>query len=206
MDTIGIDHGDLKDEALCLLAADGALWAEEELVSRYGRIVRMCARPLFLAGGDSEDLIQEGMLGLLAAIRRFDGGRDASFRTYAEICIRNRLRSAVKAARRVKHTPLNESVSFETPLFDGSSIHLFPSEESPEDLLISREEFKERLDSLRTRLSGFETEVLPHYLEGLTCGEIVQRVGRTPKSVDNAVQRIRQKLARQISSGASSES
>ena len=83
------DFQSLPDEEICLLAGAGNAAAEEELVRRYGRLVRACARPLFLAGGDSEDLFQEGMLGLLTAIRSFEGGRDASFRTFAEICIRH---------------------------------------------------------------------------------------------------------------------
>ena len=135
-----------SDEVLCAASARGDSRAEGELVSRYGWLVRACARPLFLAGGDGEALIQEGMLGLLTAIRRFDSGRDASFRTFAEVCIRSRLRTAVRAAQGGKHAPLNHSVSFEPPLFDGTNAHLFSSAESPEDVIIGREELKERLD------------------------------------------------------------
>lgn len=108
------------DEALCTLAASGDRIAEEALVMRYHRLVRICARPYFLAGGDSEDLIQEGMVGLLAAIREYDSGKAASFRTFAEVCIKNRLISVIKAAARDKHIPLNNYVSFETPLFSGN--------------------------------------------------------------------------------------
>lgn len=200
------DFSSLSDEALCFQSVSGMPQAEEELVKRYGRLVRMFARPLFLAGGDSEDLIQEGMLGLLTAIRSFDAGKSASFRTYAEICIRSRLVTAVRAAQRDKHLPLNHSVSFETPLFDGTSAYLFSSEESPEDVVISREDLQERLDALKGQLSGFEAEILSYYLGGLSCAEIASRVRRTTKSVDNAVQRIRRKMARQFSTGVSSES
>ena len=169
-------------------------------------MVRACARPLFLAGGDSEDLIQEGMLGLLTAIRGFDPQRDTLFRTYAEICIRSRLYTAIRAAQGGKHAPLNHSVSFEPPLFDGSNAHLFSSVESPEDVIIGREELKERLDALKGQLSELEGNILPLYLNGLSCGEIARQVGRPPKSVDNAIQRIRRKVAQQFSSGVSSES
>ncbi len=200
------DFQALPDGELCRRAACGEPRAEEELVSRYGRLVRVCARPLFLAGGDSEDLIQEGMLGLLSAIRSYDAGRPASFRTYAEICIRSRLATAVRAAQRDKHLPLNHSVSFETPLFDGTSAYLFSSEESPEDVIIGREALQERLDALRDQLSDFESEILSYYLGGLSCVEIARRVGRPPKSVDNAVQRIRRKMAQLPNSGVSSES
>jgi len=194
------------DEVLCSRAARGDPDAESELVHRYGQLVRACARPLFLTGGDSEDLIQEGMLGLLTAIRRFDPSRDAAFRTYAEICVRSRLLTAIRAAQGGKHAPLNQSVSFEPPLFDGPNAYLFSSAESPEDVIICREELKERLDALKGQLSELEAQILTPYLNGLSCGEIAQRVGRSQKSVDNAIQRIRRKVARLVSSGVSSES
>lgn len=196
----------LSDEVLCRAAAEGDSDAETELVSRYGQLVRACARPLFLAGGDSEDLIQEGMLGLLTAIRGFDPSRDAAFRTYAEICIRSRLFTAVRAAQGGKHAPLNHSVSFESPLFDGTNAHLFSSTESPEDVIIDREELKERLDALKGQLSELEARILTPYLNGLSCGEIALQLGRPQKTVDNAIQRIRRKVAKQFSNGASSES
>ena len=95
--------------------------ADQNLAVRYHRLVRICARPYFLAGGDSEDLIQEGMMGLLSAIREFAPEKGSSFRTYAETCIRNRILSAIRAAARDKHNPLNHYVSYETPLFDGNT-------------------------------------------------------------------------------------
>ena len=100
-----IEYAELEDSALQKLAADGDSYAEEELVSRYMRLVRICARPLFLAGGESEDLIQEGMFGLLSAVRQYNNEHNASFKTFAEWCIRNRLRSAVKSASSLKHDP-----------------------------------------------------------------------------------------------------
>ena len=196
----------LSDEELCQQISNGCREAEDELVLRYGQLVRACARPLFLAGGDSEDLIQEGMLGLLTAIRGFDLRRDTAFRTYAEICIRSRLITAVRAAQGGKHSPLNHSISFEPPLFDGTNARLFSIVESPEDVIIGREELKERLDALKGQLSELEGNILPLYLNGLSCGEIARQVGRPPKSVDNAIQRIRRKVAQQFSSGVSSES
>ena len=196
MDLVQSQTQSYSDESLCRLAASGDPLAETELVGRYTRLVRVCARPLFLAGGDSEDLIQ-------AAIRGFQSGKETSFRTYAEICVRSRLYAAVRAAQRDKHFPLNHSVSFETPLFDGTSAHLFSSEESPEDVVIGREELRERLDALKGQLSA---EILSYYLGGLSCAEIASQVGRSTKSVDNAVQRIRRKVARQLSSGDLSKS
>lgn len=176
-----------SDEALCAAAAQGDRVAEETLVTRYLRLVRSCARPYFLVGGDSEDLIQEAMFGLLKAIREFDPGRDASFRTFAEVCIRNRIRSAVTAAARDKHAPLNHSVPFEPPMLTGS-------EHSPEELFISREEERERLAEVNRCLSPLERQILSFYLQGYSYREIGAQVGRTAKSVDNAVQRIRRKV------------
>ena len=194
------------DEALCSLAASGDRIAEEALVMRYNRLVRVCARPYFLAGGDSEDLIQEGMVGLLNAIREYDPGKGSSFRTYAETCIRNRILSAIRAAARDKHTPLNHYVSYETPLLDGNtdSYPLSASrqpQQNPEDMLISREERRERLWTLKGQLSGFEAQILDLYLRGLSYVEIASEVDRSPKAVDNAVQRIRRKVAQHLSSG-----
>ena len=192
-----------SDEVLCALAAAGDRIAEETLVMRYGRLVRMCARPFFLAGGDSEDLIQEGMFGLLKAIREFTPDRDASFRTFAEVCIRNRVRSAIAAASRGKHTPLNESISLEHDIDNGVPSN---SQYGPEELLIGREEYLERIESLKVQLSGFESTVLASYLRGLSYQEIADQLQRPRKSVDNAVQRIRRKVAQHFSSGVISES
>lgn len=202
---------EITDEALCLQAASGDRVAEEALVVRYNRLVRICARPYFLAGGDSEDLIQEGMVGLLNAVRVYDPAKEASFRTYAEVCIRNRLLSAIKAASRDKHTPLNNYVSFETPLFDRSADHYAygtdpQRQEDPEAIMIGREEFRELMGVLKGQLSGFEAEILGLYLNGSSYSEIAAEVNRSPKSVDNAVQRIRRKLAQHFQSGDISES
>lgn len=176
-----------SDEKLCALAATGCRDAEEELVKRYLRPVRVCARPYFLAGGDSEDLIQEAMFGLLKAIREFDPGRDARFKTFAEVCIRNRIRSAITNATRSKYAPLNDSVPFEPPML-GVGLSL-------EEQYISREEDAELLANLEQRLSQLERKVLVFFLLGLSYQEISEQVGRSIKSVDNAVQRIRRKIA-----------
>ena len=211
MDRISYIDSTSSDEALCESAASGNRIAEEVLVMRYNRLVRICARPYFLAGGDSEDLIQEGMFGLISAIRSYQPEKAASFRTFAEVCIKSRLISAVKSASSGKHTPLNSYISFETPSFDGIA-DFVPSmanglpQKNPEDLLISREELQEHLDTAKGQLSGFEANVLSYYLEGFSYQEIASQVNRSPKSVDNAVQRIRRKLAQHFSSGEVSES
>ena len=192
------------DEVLCQLAAQGSRQAEEVLVTRYNRLVRTCARPFFLIGGDSEDLTQEGMVGLIKAVREYDAGKEASFRTFAEICIRNRLYSVLRSAARDKHAALNQSVPLDTPFFDSNSYtsgtsHL--AQRNPEDFLIDREHTAALLTGVRKQLSEFEAKILGYYLDGLSCREIAQAVGKPPKSVDNAVQRIRRKVAQQLLSG-----
>ena len=194
----------MRDEDLCLLAAAGNRMAEEALVTRYIRFVRTCARPFFVVGGDSEDLIQEAMVGLIKAVREYDAVKEASFRTFAEICIRNRLYSVLRAAAREKHKALNQSVSLDTPEFDSNSYTSGPNnlaQRNPEDFLIDREHTAALLSGVRKQLSEFEAKILGYYLDGLSCREIAETVGKPPKSVDNAVQRIRRKVARQLQSG-----
>ena len=194
----------LPDEELCSLASAGDRRAEEILVARYNRLVRSCARPYFLAGGDSEDLTQEGMVGLIKAVREYDPAREAAFRTFAETCIRNRLYSVLRDAVRDKHLPLNQSVPLDTPYFDSNSYtsgtnHL--AQLNPEEFLIDREHTAALLAGVRKQLSEFEAKILGYYLDGLSCREIAGTVGKPAKSVDNAVQRIRRKVAQQLLSG-----
>ena len=183
----------MTDELLCKLASSGDRSAEETLVLRYMRFARACSRPYFLIGGDSEDLLQEAMFGLLKAIREFDEEREASFRTFAEICVKNRIRSAVTAAARDKHAPLNFSV----PMEEQPSLEQDPMSD-PEEQLINREEESERLNALYKTLSPLEQRILSLYLHGFSYREIGEQVGRTDKSVDNAVQRIRRKVAEHL--------
>ena len=188
-----------SDEELCAMSATGDRGAEEALVTRYNRLVRQITRPYFLAGGDSDDLIQEGMLGLMKAVREFDRSKEASFRTFAEVCIRNRVYSVLRAAAREKHSPLNHSISIETPFFESNSytaIDGHEAQENPEDLMIRRENRSHDLLRINQRLSPLERSVLSLYLDGLTFSEIAEVLGKPSKSVENAVQRIRRKAAR----------
>ena len=196
----------LTDEELQALAAQRQGGAEEALAERYVRLVRVCARPYFLNGGDSEDLTQEGMLGLLSAIREFDASKGASFKTYAEICIRNRIQSAIRSAARKKHAPLNDGVPLEHVLSDESqSLGTRYFARSPEEQVLARETEKEFISAYSRRLSKLEASVLDLYLEGLSYSEMAAELGRDEKAVDNAVQRIRKKLAG-LPSGDISES
>ncbi len=194
-----IDYAELSDLELQQSAAAGNREAEEVLAERYMQLVRVCARPLFLAGGDSEDLIQEGTFGLLSAIRQYRPDNGASFKSFAEVCIRKRLYSAVKSASRLKHFPLNDGMSFEQ-LSEGSDPRLsaIPAQQysTPEDLVLARESKEELYRALSDRLSKLEKQVLALFLDGYHYQDIALRIGKDVKAVDNAVQRIRRKLAR----------
>lgn len=198
------DYEKLSDTELQKLASEEDRSAEEELAERYMQLVRRCARPLFLAGGDSEDLIQEGTFGLLSAIRRFDPACGVGFRSFAEHCIRMRLLSAVKSASRLKHFPLNDGMSLEELSEDSNSnLSALPQSfrRSPEDQVLARESKEELYNAFAEKLSKMERRVLSLYLDGLSYKDIGQRLGKEPKAVDNAVQRIRRKLARNFNSG-----
>lgn len=184
----------LSDEELHSRAVGGNAEAEEELIRRYGRVIRSIARPFFLTGGDGEDLFQEGMLGLLNAIRTYDVGKGIPFRSYSALCIRRRLVSAIRGASGSKNVSLDECLSLESSLFDED-----PSQNrnlrGPEDLVIGREEAQKLLDDVFRHLSEFERKVLRCFLNGMSYREIAEITGKPEKSVDNAVQRIRRKIA-----------
>ena len=204
-----IDYTNLSDIDLQSIAVTGDREAEEILAARYMYLVRACARPLFLAGGDSEDLIQEGTFGLVSAIRQYSSECETSFKTFAEHCIRMRLYSAIKSASRLKHFPLNDGVSFEQLSEDHrAQLSAVPEvfRRSPEELVLARESKEELYTAFSQCLSTFENRVLDLYLDGLSYREIGQRLNKDPKAVDNAVQRIRRKLARNPSLGDISKS
>ena len=198
-----INYSDFDDNVLQSMASDGDRMAEEQLAMRYTRLVRICARPLFLAGGDSEDLIQEGMFGLLSAIRQYDPSKEAAFKTYAEYCIKHRLLSAVKSASRLKHIPLNDGVSLDSLLSEEPQTAAYNElfRRTPEEHVLARENQEELYLSFDRCLSKLEKEVLGHYLEGASYSEIARLTGKSEKSVDNAVQRIRRKLAQNFQPG-----
>jgi len=176
-------------------AAGGDPDAEEALVSEYTQLVRACARPYFLFGGDSEDLIQEGMLGLLSAVRTFDHNKGVKFSTYAEFCIKRRIYSAIRSAAGYKHTPLNSYISLESPQLDENNTQSTCFLRDPEDFVIARESAVEVKNLLYGALSRFESGVLGLFLDGMSYKDMAVRLGKSSKSVDNAVQRIRKKLA-----------
>ena len=205
-----INYSELDDNRLRELAAVGDRQAEERLVVKYMRLVRRCSRPFFLVGGAPEDLIQEGMLGLLSAIRQYDPKQNAAFKTYAELCIKNRLLSAVKTDSRLKHNPLNDGLPLDLLLSEESQIPLLAYTElfrrTPEEQVLARENKMELQQSFKRCLSPMERNVLRLYLDGLSYQEIAEQTGKPIKAVDNAIQRIRRKLAQNLDSGVISKS
>lgn len=192
------DYHSFSDSDLQAIAMQGDAGAEEALLTRYVRSVRMCARPYVLAGGDTEDLIQEGMMGLLSAIRSYDASGGVPFKSYAELCIHNRIRSAVKSASRRKHLPLNSGVPLDDLLSEETMPEAFLSfdRRTTEDQVLDKENEQELQSAFAKHLSSFEQTILSLYLSGLSYGEMAVQTGKSEKSIDNAVQRIRRKLAR----------
>ena len=199
-------YSQLNDNELLSLASSGDRDAEEQLALRYSRLVKIRSRRLFLVGGDSEDLIQEGMFGLLSAIREYDSSMRTSFKTYAEICVKHRIFSAIKMASRKKHGPLNDMISFDDVLSDESQSGAAASglvfRRTPEEQVLAQESADEIISYSRY-LSKFEAKILRLFLDGLSYSEIAENCGKSSKSVDNAIQRIRCKLARNLTSATS---
>ncbi len=188
----------LSDEALCRLAQQSDGRAMELLVRRCSRMVKTCARPYFLMGADAEDLLQEGMLGLMNAIREYDPERGGSFGSFARLCVTRRIYSAVRAAAAQKHGPLNDSMSIDRPLFEDlaeSHVQVTAPIGDPETLVIGNEEREELVQRLYSLLSEFEAKVLRLFLDGLSYEEMSGILHKPVKSVDNAIQRIRRKSA-----------
>lgn len=199
----------LGDEALVQRARGGDDGAIETLLERYRHYARAKARTYFLAGGDKEDIVQEGMIGLFKAIRDFDPKHETAFRAFAELCITRQIISAIKSAARQKHRPLNSYVSLSKPAHEASDDRR-PLEESlaergisdPAELVISAEEVVRIKQTMGRVLSDLELEVLRLYLEGNSYQQIAGVLGRHGKSIDNALQRIKRKLEQHIAAQA----
>ena len=194
-----LDYTAFSDSELHSLYLSGDAEAGNALVLRYRQLVKVCTRPFFLAGGDNEDLMQEGMIGLLSAIREYDPDGGSSFRSFAELCIRRRVISAARSASGQKHAPLNDGLSLEQ-LQSGDSQHLFQQliAHGPEEHILDQAWADAFLAVCSRYLSEFENRILMDYLRGLSYTEMAQHSGRSEKSIDNAIQRIRKKLTRQF--------
>ena len=191
----------LTDEELIALFRDGDQDAMEKLLNKYKEMVLRKAKSMYILGGDSDDLIQEGMLGLFKAVRDYDSGRDASFRTFAQLCVTRQLYTAVKASSRKKHLPLNTAISLSRPVReDGEEDEEFldcleaDASSNPEVYLIGQEEMERLEEKIEKELSPFEKQVLELHLTGMGYVEIAHVLNRDEKSTDNALQRIRTKL------------
>ena len=193
----------LTDEELIVLFRDGDQEAMEKLLNKYKEMVLRKAKSMYILGGDSDDLIQEGMLGLFKAVRDYDCGRDASFRTFAQLCVTRQLYTAVKASSRKKHLPLNTAISLSRPVReDGEEDEEFldcleaDASSNPEVYLIGQEEIERLEEKIEKELSPLEKQVLELHLTGMGYVEIAHVLNRDEKSTDNALQRIRTKLRR----------
>ncbi|HSD76773.1 MAG TPA: RNA polymerase sporulation sigma factor SigH [Solirubrobacteraceae bacterium] len=192
----------VDDGYLIALAKRGDAMSYDRLVRRYYGFVRLKASSYFLTGGDADDLIQEGLVGLYKAIRDFRSDRESSFRNFAELCITRQIITAVKTATRNKHMPLNQYVSFSaTPasaVGDGEptldEILPGPTVHDPVNQVISSEELRSLVGCLSTALSDLESRVLALYLDGLSYEGIGERIGCDTKTVDNALQRVKRKV------------
>ena len=189
------------DETLAAIAAKGDDDALDELLGRYRTFVRQKAKAYYLLGADHDDIVQEGMIGLFKAIRDFDPTRNVCFRAFADLCVTRQVLTAIKTASRLKHQPLNSSVSIHRPmsLDDESDRELVDFLVSarvvdPVDEVVAKDEVDQIRYYLATILSEFEADVLSMYLQGSSYVDIASLVGRPSKSVDNALQRVKRKL------------
>lgn len=201
----------LADEEVAIAAQNGDEQAQEYLINKYRNFVRAKARSYFLIGADREDIIQEGMIGLYKAIRDFRGDKLSSFRAFAELCVTRQIITAIKAATRQKHIPLNSYISLNKPIYDEDAdrtlldVVTTARINDPEELIISQEEFNDIEDKMGKLLSSLELEVLVFYLEGKSYQEIAEELDRHVKSVDNALQRVKRKLERYLELKESAE-
>ena len=197
-----LDFTALSDEDIIAIIQDGNAEALDFLITKYRSFVRLKGRSYFLIGGDREDIIQEGMIGLYKAIRDFRADRLSSFKGFAELCITRQIITAIKTATRQKHIPLNSSVSLDRPVFSEDSDRTLldmlsgPFPDDPEDLIIHKEDFGQMEEEMNKVLSVLEQQVLTLYLDGQSYQEISAELNRQVKSVDNALQRIKRKLER----------
>jgi len=193
----------MTDEELIHRLREGQSDITDYIMNKYKYLVRKKANAMFLIGGDTDDLIQEGMIGLFKAIRDYNEDKETSFYSFADLCVSRQIYNAIEASQRKKHQPLNTYVSLNADIDDEHEISLLDvltSIESlnPEQLLIDRENLAAVEEQIDKRLSSMEKEVIQHYLQGMNYHQIAEILGRQPKSIDNALQRIKGKLSKLI--------
>jgi len=189
-----------EEEELICLANQGDSIAEEMVISKYKKLVKVKARSYFLIGADTEDIIQEGMIGLYKAVRNYQLKKISSFKAFAELCITRQIITAIKSATRQKHIPLNSYISLNRPIYNEDSdrtlLDIVDSlnTNDPQDLFLNNEKLESLRKKINKKLSDLERDVLEAYLEAKSYQEISQELGRHVKSIDNALQRIKRKL------------
>lgn len=185
-------YGQFSDEQLIERLRNGETEISDYLMEKYKGLVRKKARAMYLIGGDTDDLIQEGMIGLFKAVQDYRPDREASFQTFASLCVERQIYSAVKNSTRQKHIPLNSYVSLSEEAETGALEGLWS--ENPEALIIDRENTGSLEKQISRTLSPMENKVLAYYLKGYSYVQIAELMEKEPKSIDNALQRIRGKI------------
>ena len=195
-----VNYRNCDDEELICLACQGDLIAEESLINKYKKLVKIKARSYFLIGADTEDIIQEGMIGLYKAVRNYQFKKLSSFKAFAELCITRQIITAIKSATRQKHIPLNSYISLNRPIYNEDSDRTLldivdnMNINDPQDLFLNSEKLNILKVRIKRILSELERDVLESYLDAKSYQEIAADLGRHVKSIDNALQRIKRKL------------
>ncbi|HIV86441.1 MAG TPA: RNA polymerase sporulation sigma factor SigH [Candidatus Monoglobus merdigallinarum] len=193
------DLENISDEELVMLAKHNREY-EEYLLNKYKNLVKSRAKAYFISGGDNDDLVQEGMIGLFKAIRDYDPGKQSSFSSFAELCIKRQIYTAIKTAGRQKHQPLNTYISLNKPMSEDISERTLSETLAgreavdPESLYLKNEKLRSIEKEINEKLSALEKRVLILHLQGLTYSEISEIINKPTKSIDNALQRIKKKL------------
>lgn len=196
-----------SDEQLIDRIRDGETDIADYLIDKYKNLVRKKAKSMFILGADKDDLIQEGMIGLFKAIRDYDAGRDASFLTFADLCVSRQMYTAVQASRREKHAPLNSYISLYADISEqdggdkqGELIQVLTAQEesNPEKIVIDKENLETIEAMIEKELSSFEKQVLDLYVTGMSYAQIAKVLGRDEKATDNALQRLKAKMKRAV--------
>lgn len=199
---MGKEYNQKKDEELIDLLRDGETEVMEYLMDKYKNLVRSKAGSMYILGADKDDLIQEGMIGLFKAVRDYDLGRDASFYTFADLCISRQMYTAVQSAGRQKHIPLNSYVSLygESEGDEGTLIQTvqIPEQRNPEALFLDKERVEYLERRIEEELSDFEKQVLDLYITGMSYSQIAKVLGRGEKATDNALNRLKNKIKRML--------
>lgn len=194
-----LDYTNMTDNEILKLIYGKDNDAMEYMIKKYSPIVKKEIRTMYLIGAETEDLYQEGMIGLFKAVRDFEPDKGAIFSTFATLCVKNQVKSAVTAANRKKHIPLNQYISIYAGNDDGANEELFLDDgvkTNPEKKVLAKEDESEIFEKIKEKLSKLEIQVLNLYLDGLSYAEIGEKLNKTEKSVNNALQRIRGKLSK----------